>query len=281
MNRQGQTLLAVFAHPDDESFGTGGILAKYASEGARVVLVCATRGEAGEISDPALATRITLGAVRDQELRAAAEALRISEVIFLGYRDSGMAGTIENADPRAFVNAGTDEVVSQLAGIIRRERPGAIITFEPHGGYGHPDHIMIHHTTTAAMYAAAASTYVPGLGQPWRTPRLFWTAIPRSFLVKLRDVMAAKGEDTSDFDRLVETRAGWPDDEVDLTVDVSSFVQAKWASLNAHKTQFGEDSPFRRAAEALMDEVFGEEFFILAATSPGAGPEISDIIESY
>lgn len=279
MNRDQQTLLAVFAHPDDESFGTGGVLARYASEGARVVLVCATRGEAGEISDPALATRITLGAVREQELRSAAKMLGISEVVFLGYRDSGMAGTAENSDPRAFVNAGADEVVSQLVGIIRRERPGAIVTFEPHGGYGHPDHIMIHHATTAAVQAAAAPTYVPGLGEPWRTPRLFWTVIPRSSLLKMRDLLAAQGEDTSAFDRMAESGAGWPDDAIDLTIDVSAFAQAKWESLNSHQTQFGEDNAFRRATEAMMEELLNREFFVLAQSAPGAGPEVADLID--
>ena len=113
-------LLAVFAHPDDEAFGTGGTLARYAGEGVRVALVCATRGEVGGIADPSLATRETLGQVRETELRCAAQALGISDVIFLGYRDSGMAGTPENEDPRAFVNIAAEEVVAQLMGIIRR-----------------------------------------------------------------------------------------------------------------------------------------------------------------
>ena len=106
-----QRLLAIFAHPDDEAFGTGGTLACYAATGAEVTLVCATRGEVGEIADPSYATRETLGQVREGELRCAAETVGVREVIFLGYRDSGMAGTAENRDPRAFVNAPAEEVV--------------------------------------------------------------------------------------------------------------------------------------------------------------------------
>src|SRR3954449_13218879 len=115
-----QTLLAIFAHPDDEAFTTGSRLATYAAAGAEVVLVCAPRGEVGEISDPALATPETLGQVREGELRCATAALGLSDLILLNYRDSGMIGTAYNTDPRAFMNAEADEVVSQLVGIIRR-----------------------------------------------------------------------------------------------------------------------------------------------------------------
>src|SRR5512136_446111 len=114
-----QTLLALFAHPDDEAFGTGGTIAHYASDGTCVTLVCTTRGEVGEIAEGTGATPETLGEVREAELRCAAETVGVRELIFLGYRDSGMAGTPENADPRAYVNAPADEVVPRLVGIIR------------------------------------------------------------------------------------------------------------------------------------------------------------------
>ena len=106
-----QTLLALFAHPDDEAFGTGGTLSQYAAAGADVILVCTTRGEVGEIAEGTGATPETLGEVREAELRCAAETVGVRELIFLGYRDSGMAGTPENAHPRAIVNAPAEEVV--------------------------------------------------------------------------------------------------------------------------------------------------------------------------
>ena len=144
-----RSLLAVFAHPDDETFGGGGLLARYAAEGVRVSMVCAPRGEVGEISDPSLATRENLGEVRERELRDACRVLGIEEPIILGYRDSGMAGTSDNANPRAFSQADQEEVVEKVVEIIRRERPHVLVTFDPNGGYGHPDHIRIHQATLA------------------------------------------------------------------------------------------------------------------------------------
>lgn len=257
-------LLAIFAHPDDETFGCGGSLARAAAEGQRVVLVCATRGEAGEISDPALATPETLGEVRERELRCAASVLGIDEVIFLDYRDSGMAGTPENDDPRAFINQRADAVVRRLVEIIRRERPGAVITFDPSGGYGHPDHIAIHHHTMAALSAAGVAAYAPELGGPWRTPRAWWMAIPRSAIRTLRDAMAAAGLDTGWADELVETGAGWPDEEIDLTLDVARWTDDKWRAFECHATQFGQDTLFRRAKDALGTRLLGQESFVVA-----------------
>lgn len=261
----GTTLLAIFAHPDDEAFGTGGTLAMHAAQGHRVVLVCATRGELGEISDPALATPETLGEVREREMRCAAAALGIAEVIFLDYRDSGMAGTEGNTDPRAYAIQPADRVVRQLVEVIRRERPGAILTFEPGGGYGHPDHIAAHHHAMAALSAAGAATYAPELGAPWRTPLTWWSVIPRSALRALRDAMTEAGIDTTWANELIATEAGWPDDAVDLTLDVSQWSADKWRAFECHATQFGEDNLFRRAAGELGGRVLGREVFVLGA----------------
>ena len=128
-----RTLLAIYAHPDDEASSGGGTLARYAADGVNVALVCATRGEVGEIADDSLATPETLSQVREQELRNAADALGVGEVVFLSYRDSGMAGTDDNDNPAALVNAPEDEVVSQLVGVIRRLKPQVIMTFDPTG----------------------------------------------------------------------------------------------------------------------------------------------------
>jgi LmbE family N-acetylglucosaminyl deacetylase len=176
-----QTLLALYAHPDDEAFGMGGTLAHYAADGADVTLVCATRGEVGEIAEGVDATPETLGQVREAELRCAADTVGVRQLIFLDYRDSGMAGTPENADPRAFVNAPAEEVVPRLVGIIRRVRPQVVVTFEPNGGYGHPDHITIHCHTVTAFHAAADANLYPNQGPAWQAERLFYSAIPRSF----------------------------------------------------------------------------------------------------
>jgi N-acetyl-1-D-myo-inositol-2-amino-2-deoxy-alpha-D-glucopyranoside deacetylase len=264
-----KTLLAIFAHPDDEAFGTGGTLARYAAEGAHIVLVCATRGEAGEIADESLATPETLGQVRENELRCAAGALGISELIFLGYRDSGMAGTPDNEDPRAFINVPADEVISQLVGIVRRVRPDVVLTFEPNGGYGHPDHIAAHEHTVAAFHAAADPTRYPEQGEAWQATHLFYTAIPRSFFVNLRDQLEVMGEDTSDFARFEESGAGWPDDQIHVTMDVGEVIEAKWSALNCHRTQFGPNNLFRRLPESMTKDMMSREHFALAWPSPG------------
>src|SRR5205814_53342 len=146
--------LREYAHPDDEGTVSGAML-HYSTLGIEPGLVCATRGEVGEISDPALATPENLGEVREGEMRAAAEELGVHNLWFLGYRDSGMAGTPENQDPRAFAQAMAAEVVGKLVAIIRQFRPQVIVTFDETGGYGHPDHIAIYRHTTSAFHVAA------------------------------------------------------------------------------------------------------------------------------
>lgn len=271
-------LLAVFAHPDDEAFATGGSLACYASSGVNVVLVCATRGEAGEISDPNFATPETLGQVREEELRCAAETVGISELIFLDYRDSGMEGTPENDDPRAFINAPPDEVVYKLVKIMRRLKPDIVVTFEPNGGYGHPDHIAIHKHTVAAFHAAADPTYNPGLGYSWQATRLYYTAIPRSFFQEMRTQLEALGEDTSEFDRFEEDGdSGWPDELINVSLDVTETVDAKWEALECHRTQFGPGNLFRRLPENQAKKLMSHEYYSLAWPEPDPGRKMSDL----
>jgi len=272
-----RTLLAVYAHPDDEAFGTGGLLAHYAARGVRVALVCATRGEAGQISDPSLATPETLGRVREAELRCAAGILGVSDLILLDHRDSGMAGSPDNQHPRALIQASADVVVPELVAIIRRLRPQVVVTFEPNGGYGHPDHIAIHRHTVAAFHAAGDPARYPECGQPWQPARLFYTSIPRSVLIKMRDHLAALGEDTTDVDRFLASGAGWSDEEVTLTLDVRAVVDAKWAAFYCHRTQFGPDQLFRRLPEEIMREMLGYEHFALAWPPPPAPSPKDDL----
>lgn len=274
-----RSILAVFAHPDDEAFGTGGSLAYYTNQGVDVTLVCATRGEVGEISDPALATPDTLGKVREGELRCAAESMGVQQVIFLGYRDSGMVGTCENNDPRAFINAPAEDIIRLLVGIIRNTRPQIIVTFEPNGGYGHPDHIAIHHHTVTAYFAAADSSAYPELGSPWQALRLFYTAIPRSFFRSMKEQMADLGLDTSQLEHLEESGAGWPDGQVDLTLDVSKTVEAKWEALNCHRTQFGPNNLFRRLPEASVKTLMAYEHFSLAYPEHAARLQLNDLFD--
>lgn len=226
-------VLAVFAHPDDETFSAGGVFAALSEAGHRVTLVCATRGEAGEISDPALATRDTLPEVREGELRTAMEIVGVSDVRLLDYRDSGMAGTPENDDPRAFIKADEAAVVLRLQEILRELQPAAVITFGADGIYGHPDHLLVYRVTTEAVrqeYAGAETG-----------PALYYHAISRE------RVMARAKRGNNVFSRMSAeelAKFGVPEAEITTAVDVSPFVERKRAAMAAHRTQFPPDGPF-------------------------------------
>lgn len=276
-----RTLLAVFAHPDDESFGVGGTLALYARRGVRVVLVCATRGEAGEIADPKLASRVTLPAVREQELRCAAKTLGVTSLYILGYRDSGMPGAAENHDPRAFIQADPDEVVAHLVAIIRRERPDVVITFEPNGGYGHPDHVAIHRHTVAACQAAGDADRFPELGTPWRPRRLFYTAIPRGVFEEARRLLAARGLDTRELDAWLAQGVGWPDDAVHVVLDVSKVWDVKWQAIRCHRTQLGPQTPFLSWPEDVRQALLSREYFALADPAAAADRPWDDLFARW
>src|SRR5262249_3802592 len=153
-----------------------GTVARYASEGIRAALVCCTGGEEGEVLNPAADTpevRADLGAVREAELRASADAIGYAEVYLLGYRDSGMPGTDANARPDNFANAPCDEVVGHLVAIIRRERPQVLVPYgDEHRFYEHPDHLRVHQASVAAFDAAGDGTCYPEAGPPWQLAKL-------------------------------------------------------------------------------------------------------------
>ena len=262
-------LLGLYAHPDDEILGPGGTIAHYAQEGANIEWVCATRGEAGEIAPESSATPATLAAVREQEMLCAAHTLGIQQVHFLGYRDSGMDGTADNQHPNAYVNSLTDEVVPQLVKIIRLLRPQVILTFEPYGGYGHPDHITIHKHAHAAFTAAADSSYHPELDTAWQVSRLFYPLLPLFTFDAMKTKMAAKGLDTSFFKNLDQRRGkGWPDNNFQCRIDVRHTFRRKWTAFHCHATQFGAHSVFRQLSDTEMADIFTHEYFALAYPQP-------------
>src|SRR6266849_1259216 len=184
-------LLGIFAHPDDEGSMSGAWL-KYNTLDIGTGLVCATRGEVGEIADPALATPENLGEVREGEMRAATEVLGVHNLWILGYRDSGMAGTPENQDPLSLAQASAAEVVGKLVGIIRQFRPQVMVTFDETGGYGHPDHIAVYRHTTSAFYAAADDAQYPEHGPAHMVSKLYYTAFPRSAIRAMGEWMRSQ-----------------------------------------------------------------------------------------
>ena len=178
------TILAVLAHPDDESFGMGGTLAHYARRGCDVYLVCATRGEAGEMDPEHLLGFESIAEKRESELRCAAEHLGLKEVFFLPYRDSGMTGSPDNSNPQAQINAPLEEVAGRVVKFIRELKPDVVLTFDPIGGYRHPDHIHIHKATVMAFEHAADANFHPEAGSPFQIRQAilsyFSTVVPEN-----------------------------------------------------------------------------------------------------
>jgi N-acetyl-1-D-myo-inositol-2-amino-2-deoxy-alpha-D-glucopyranoside deacetylase len=276
--------MAVFAHPDDESFGIGGTLARYGADpGVRLVLICATRGEAGEISDPKLATPEQLGQVREGELRCACQKLGIDDLFFLDYRDSGMAGTPENAHPHALAKADFDQAVGKIVAHIRRERPDVVVTFDESGGYGHPDHIAIHHHTRAAFAAATDPDRYPeqletGLA-PHQAKKLYYTAIPSRFFRDVAAKMQAMGIQIPErYLRRLEEGLGLPDDACTTDVNVQDFWGTKQAAIQCHATQLSPDSVFAMLPPDIMRDLQAWECFQLAESYVGEDGDSHDLL---
>lgn len=255
------TLLLVHAHPDDECIATGGVMLRAHEAGHRVVLVTATRGEEGEIHNMDEAeVRPRLAEVRTEELRRACEILRVDRQEFLGYRDSGMAGTPANDDPRCFHQADLGEAAERLAVILREERPDVVVTYTPDGTYGHPDHIKAHHTTLAALDLLE--------GEGWRPAKAYLHAIPRSFLEQMRERAREAGIELGEGDG-ASRMLGIPDEEITTHVDVTDLVDRKRASFAVHVSQNDPNSPFATMAAQIFVAAFGTEHFVLARGALG------------
>ena len=263
-------LLGIFAHPDDEGTMSGAML-KYSALDVETGLVCATRGEVGEIADPALATPETLGEVREGEMRAAAEVLGVQNLWFLGYRDSGMAGTPENEDPRSLAQASAAGVAGKLVEIIRYFRPQVMVTFDETGGYGHPDHIAVFRNTTSAFYAAADSAQYPEHGPAHMVSKLYYTAFPRSFVRQIGEWMQSQNYE-SNFRGLDPEKLGIPDELISVRLNVEPWLETKGRSWSKHRTQMNPNHPMAKLPEDVIRRWRGTEYFQLAATR--VGPDV-------
>ena len=249
-------VLAVFAHPDDEGFGCGGVLAMLVSRGASVTLVCATNGDVGEISDPSLATPETLAGVRQEELRRAMNVTGVQDIRFLGYRDSGMAGTEENNHPNSLYQAEPGTVVERLVEIFRSVSPDIVFTHDPSGGYGHPDHVTVYQRTTSAF------SEVLGSAAP-KAPLLYHVCFPRSAFRRMWQQMLDSGITPPFASEEVDT-IGSPDEDVTTTLDVTPYVDTKIASLECHQTQLDPNGPFAQMPKDFTREIMSTEYFALA-----------------
>jgi LmbE family N-acetylglucosaminyl deacetylase len=254
-------LLAIFAHPDDEG-AIAGTMARYARDGARVALVCATGGEAGEISDPSLATPENLGEVREAELRCACDTIGIEELYLLDFCDSGMIGTPENDLFTAFIQADPDEVKFKLVHALREFKPHVVVTFEPNGWYGHPDHIAAGRYASEAYALAGDPAAYPDAGEPWQPQRLFHAAMPRSMFKTIVDYAREHKLDAGGFDQIPFDEPDPLESQITHVLDVEAFFDVKETSMHCHRTQFGEENPFRSLPRQVVRTAMAREHFI-------------------
>jgi LmbE family N-acetylglucosaminyl deacetylase len=248
-------LLAVHAHPDDEAITTGGVLARYSAEGVRTVVVTLTTGDMGEMRDDRVAARGSLADVRAAELEAAAARLGVHRLVQLGYGDSGMFGWPANNRPGCLWATPTEVVAARLAEVLREEWPDVVIGYDDTGGYGHPDHVKVHHVTRAAVQAAGVAR------------KLYEVVFPRlhagRFARALREVGidapssavtgATAGPET--------TSIGVSQHRVTAAVDVSAYVETKQAALACHRSQMPPEHWLMRMPPDLARRLWRHEHF--------------------
>jgi len=258
----------------------GGTLARYAAAGEQVVVVCATRGEVGEIlnHDDPDSLREGLGDIREAELRTACGLLGVTTVELLGYRDSGMAGMPENEDPDAFCRAGFMEAVGRLVRLIRRHRPEVMTAYDAFGGYGHPDHIQVHRVGTAAFFGAADIGRFPleEGEEPWQPSKLYWVTWPRERTRQRRRLAAEAGEIPAE-EAEVEPDTGTMEEHISTYLDVAPWFDRKWAAIVAHRTQIAETGWLLTIPEDVRRRAFSREAFIRAFSlveSPAEAPDL-------
>lgn len=253
---KGLRLLAVLAHPDDESLGMGGALAKYADEGVGTYLVTATRGERGRFgAEGKNAPPQVVGEVREVELRCAAEKLGLREVSFLDYVD----GDLDQADPA--------EAISRIVSQIRRIRPQVVVTFGPEGGYGHPDHIAISQLTAASLVCAADQDFAAA-GEPHRVQKLYYMAWPPS---KWQIYQAAFRRLVSKVDGVDREASPWPEWALTTVINTRKYVAQVWRAIQCHKTQISIYSQLGELSESQHEELWGSQEFYRVFSSVNSG----------
>jgi N-acetyl-1-D-myo-inositol-2-amino-2-deoxy-alpha-D-glucopyranoside deacetylase len=236
------TLLAVLAHPDDESFGMGGTLALYAARGVEVHLVCATRGEVGEVSPELMKGFSSIAERREAELRCAAGVLGLAGVHFLDYRDSGMPGSEDNTHPQALAAQPLEDVAAQVVRWIRELKPQVVLTFDPIGGYRHPDHVAIHLATVRAFELAGNPDF-PTESLPAFAPGiLFFHKMPNGLLKFAVKVLPLLGKDphkfgsNGDIDLVPIAEVDFP---TNARIDIRSVLKKKEQAGACHASQGG------------------------------------------
>lgn len=255
-------LLCVFAHPDDETLATGGLLARYAGEGVETYLITATSGQRGWPGDPqGNPGPDVLGDIRRKELKAAAEILNLAEVNILSYMD----GELDQVNPGV--------IIPEIAAHIQRIQPDVVITFDPFGVYGHPDHIAISQFTLSAIILVASST--PGDGDkapPHRVSKLYYTAETAE---NLRVYEEAFGELVMEVDHVKRYATGWPDWAVTTRVDTSLYYKQVWQALYCHQSQLPGFQALLDLPEGRCEHFFSQAtlYRVFSLVNGGREPE--------
>jgi N-acetyl-1-D-myo-inositol-2-amino-2-deoxy-alpha-D-glucopyranoside deacetylase len=288
MTAPDRRLLLVHAHPDDETIGTGATMARYAAEGAGVTLVTCTAGEMGEILVPELEHLAAdrddaLGEHRRGEIADAMTALGVTDHRWLGgfgtYRDSGMqwhadgyAIAADTVHDNAFSAADLTRAANDLVQVVREVRPQVLVTYDEFGGYGHPDHIQAHRVAMYAAQLAAVPSYRPDLGEPWQIAKIYWGAMSES---RMREGLRALRDagDTTSFEGM-DPDGPLPhfvtaDEHLTAVVDGTEYAERKMAAMRAYPTQITLDGPFFALSNNQGDSVWGQEYFRIAAGTPG------------
>lgn len=275
-------LLTVLAHPDDESFGIGGTLARYAREGVDVHIAIATDGVAGSVADGYEETKSDLVNVRRQELEAAVEVLG-GTLHMLGFRDSGYIGDPANEHPEAFINVDEHLAVGNIVALIREIRPQVVITHDETGGYFHPDHIHCWKVTTAAYHAAADPTRYPDMGPaPYQPQRLYYTAFPNTMVKLMTFLMRVRRQDPTRVGRNKDidlTRLGIPPKQLHVGVDYRETWDAKREASAHHASQGGQGGPRRGIPDWFQRRYMAKEYFIQAEPPGRDGTRKQDLFE--
>lgn len=267
MARRPLTLMAVHAHPDDEATGTGGSFARYAAEGIETVLVTCTDGGCGDgpggvkPGEPGHDPQ-TVVAMRHVELEASCATLGVTHLELLGYADSGMMGWATNKAPHAFWNTPVDEAAARLAELMQRYRPDVVVTYDPNGFYGHPDHIQAHRITMAALAVSDIAA------------KVYWTTAPRSQIAKFQQVMRELSVEGGVEERTLDgeeplPEIGLPDDEITTWVDTRAYGSQKFDALAAHASQT-DNIFFLRMGKDKFTEMMGVETFVRVHDSTDA-----------
>ena len=266
-----RTLLAVHAHPDDESSKGAATMARYADQGVRVVVVTCTGGEAGEILNPAMdkpGVLEQMPELRRQELAKALEVLNVTAHHWLGYRDSGMPDSETNGHPDAFASADLEEATGRLVALIRAERPQVVLTYDERGGYPHPDHIRCHEVSVAAFEAAGDAERYPDAGEPWQPLKLYYSHNwNRPKMMAIHEAMLEHGLESPYADRLEEWK---PDPEWDARVTTripcGDYFGVRDQALLAHATQIDPDGPWFVIPREIQQKVWGTEDYELVTS---------------